>query len=301
MKLEAGQTAVVTGAASGIGAALAARFADAGLNVVLADVDEDGLAATAAALEPKGIETVTVPTDVSKEEQVNALATAASQRFGAIHVVCNNAGVASQADPWLGPLSSWEWVMGVNFWGVVYGVRAFLPHLVISGGGHIVNTASMAGLMPGLAASYDASKHAVVALTENLYNAMRFAELGVGVSVLCPGWVSTGIFDAERNWPAELGDKPAPGIAQPVMDPHLRRAVAEGMTPAAVADHVASAIEGDRYWVLPHADWMEIAARRWETITEGVNPQPIEQLPGLPPYEDLIAEMRAALEGAAGG
>ena len=148
----------------------------------------------------------TVRCDVSKEEQVAALVEATLERFGGVHVVCNNAGVAAQADPWFGPLSAWEWVMGVNFWGVVHGCRAFLPHLI--GGGHIVNTASIAGLYPGFSPAYDASKHAVVAISEGLYNVVTMAGLPIGVSVLCPGWVRTQIMDADRNWPAELGEKP---------------------------------------------------------------------------------------------
>jgi NADP-dependent 3-hydroxy acid dehydrogenase YdfG len=182
MELKAGQVAVVTGAGSGIGFALAHAFAHRGLSVVLADVQADALAKAQATIEAMGVATLAVPTDVRHAENVNALAAATIERFGAVHVVCNNAGVAGAGDPWTGPLASWEWVMGVNFWGVVHGVRAFLPHLVMGGGGHIVNTASIAGLYPGFAAPYDASKHAVVALTEGLYNTLNQANLGVGVS-----------------------------------------------------------------------------------------------------------------------
>ena len=203
MELTKGQVAVVTGGGSGIGLALANRFAAAGLHLVLADVEEDALAAATSEIEAHGVDVLTVRTDVSKEAEVQALAAATLERFGAVHVVCNNAGVAGRADPWFGPLSSWEWVMGVNFWGVVHGCRTFLPHLV--GGGHIVNTASIAGLYPGFAPAYDASKHAVVAISESLYNTVVAAGLPVGVSVLCPGWVRTQILESHRNWPAELG------------------------------------------------------------------------------------------------
>ena len=206
MELNAGQVGVVTGGGSGIGLALADRLASAGLNMVLADVQDDALAAAAEHVARRGVEVLTVHTDVSKEADVQALAEQAVERFGAVHVVCNNAGVAGRADPWFGPLSSWEWVMGVNFWGVVHGCRTFLPHL--AGGGYIVNTASIAGLTPGFAPSYDASKHAVVALSESLYHTVRMAGLPIGVSVLCPGWVRTNIFESDRNWPAELGAKP---------------------------------------------------------------------------------------------
>lgn len=295
MELEAGTTAVVTGAASGIGAALAHRFADAGMNVVLADVDDDGLAGVSAALEAKGVQTLVRHVDVSQADEVTALADASIERFGRVHVVCNNAGVAPFSDPWLGPLSSWEWVVGVNYWGVVHGVRAFLPHLVLGGGGYIVNTASIAGLSPGFDPIYDSTKHAVVALTEGLYRAMQMAGLPVGVSVLCPGWVNTGIGEAERNWPDRLGERPAAAASAEIMQPLLARALAEGLTPAAVADLVATSIEDDRYWIFPHPDWMEFVVRRWDGIAEGINPLPPTQIPGMPPMDEIVTQIRTSL------
>ena len=185
MELTAGQVAVVTGAASGIGFALAERFARAGLDVVLADVEQAALEAAEQKIAEPGIKTLAVTTDVSDEASVQALAAAAVERFGAVHVVCNNAGVESVADPWFGPVSSWKWVLGVNLWGVIHGIRAFLPQMLGQGGGHIVNTASIAGLYPGFAPSYDASKHAVVAISEGLYKSMILAGLPIGVSVVC--------------------------------------------------------------------------------------------------------------------
>lgn len=291
MKIERGDVAVVTGAASGIGFALAEHFAKAGCNVVAADVAQDELDAAATKLGEHGVEVLAVRTDVSKEAEVQALAAATLERFGAVHIVCNNAGVVSRGDAWMGPIAGWEWVFGVNFWGVVYGVRAFLPHLVLGGRGHIVNTASMAGLMPGLDPIYDATKHAVVAMTEDLYLNLQAAGFPVGVSVLCPGWVRTQIMEADRNWPSELGALPEERVGADVTLGYVKRAIDEGMTPAAVADLVATSIEEDRYWVLPHADWMHIATARWDSITDQVNPRMGGEIPGMPPMEQMIAEV----------
>jgi len=242
MKLEAGKVAVVTGAASGIGLALAERFARDGLDIVLADVDQGALASAADSITALGVQTLAVHTDVSDNQAVQALASSAVERFGAVHVVCNNAGVASLADPWFGPLSAWSWVLGVNLWGVIHGIRAFLAILINQGEGHIVNTASIAGLNPGSGPVYAASKHAVVALSEELFKATKIAGLPVGVSVLCPGWVRTAIMDADRNWPASLGENPPRGAAQRVTGPLVRRAIEGGMPPAAVADLVSCAL-----------------------------------------------------------
>jgi NAD(P)-dependent dehydrogenase (short-subunit alcohol dehydrogenase family) len=296
MELTAGKVAVVTGAASGIGLALAERFAASGLHIVLADVDESGLAAAAAQVGGKGVDTLTVRTDVSSADSVRALADATFERFGAAHVVCNNAGVTSVADPWFGPIAAWEWVLGVNLWGVIHGVRAFLPRLIGQGGGHIVNTASIAGLLPGFGPNYDASKHAVVALTEDLYRSMKTAGLPVGVSVLCPGWVRTKILEAERNWPADLGDKPDAAFGTAIVRKHVGRAIDEGITPAAVADLVAGAVTEGRYWVFPQPDFVELAVRRWHGIAEGRDPELMVDTPGLPPAAEIMAEVAALLQ-----
>jgi NAD(P)-dependent dehydrogenase (short-subunit alcohol dehydrogenase family) len=299
MELGAGKVAVVTGAGSGIGFALATALANEGCSVVLADVQDDALERATATISDLGVETLAVKTDVSKVEQVEALAKATIDRFGAVHVVCNNAGVAGGGDPWLGPIDGWEWTMGVNFWGVVYGVRTFLPHIVASGGGHIVNTASMAGLYPGFAPAYDASKHAVVAVTESLYHNMQMAGLPVGVSCLCPGWVKTGIIDADRNWPAEFGPRPEVDAVAQISRDYVRRAIDEGTQPGVVADLVVEAISTDRFWVLPHPDFVEIAMRRFMSIGEGANPVPPEETPGMPPRSQMIAEVMAAMSVSA--
>jgi NAD(P)-dependent dehydrogenase (short-subunit alcohol dehydrogenase family) len=300
MELTAGKVAVVTGAASGIGLALAERFARAGLDVVLADVEHTALAAAEQKVAGLGGKTLAVHTDVSDEAAVQALAAEAVDRFGAVHVVCNNAGVSSASDPWFGPLSAWKWVLGVNLWGVIHGIRAFLPLLALQGEGHIVNTASVAGLIPGFAPSYDASKHAVVAISEDLFTAMKVAGLPVGVSVLCPGWVRTSIAQADRNWPEKLGEVPPWAATAEVTEPHLHRAIDEGMAPAAVADLVADAITANRFWVFTDPRFTQIALDRWQRIAEGHNPQTDADMPGLPPAKQLIAEIQQLLAGPGG-
>ena len=300
MELTAGKVAVVTGAASGIGLALAERFAGAGLDVVLADVEQTALQAAEQKVAGLGVKTLAVPTDVSDEAAVNALAAAAVDRFGAVHVVCNNAGVTSDADPWSGPVSAWRWVLGVNLWGVIHGIRAFLPLLAAQRESHIVNTASAAGLIPATSPSYDATKHAVVAISEDLYRAMKIAGLPVGVSVLCPGWVRTSIYQAKRNWPESLGEVPPPAVTAGVMAPHVQRAIDEGMAPAAVAGLVADAIAADRFWVFTDPYFTQRALDRWQRIAGGHNPQTEVDMRGFPPAKQLAAEIRRLLAGQGG-
>jgi NAD(P)-dependent dehydrogenase (short-subunit alcohol dehydrogenase family) len=242
-----------------------------------------------------------VPTDVSDEAAVNALAAAAVDRFGAVHVVCNNAGVTSDADPWFGPVSAWKWVLGVNLWGVIHGIRAFLPLLAAQRESHIVNTASIAGLVPATSPSYDATKHAVVAISEDLYRAMWVAGLPVGVSVVCPGWVRTSIYQAKRNWPESLGQVPPPAMTAGIITPHVQRAIDEGMAPSAVADLVADAIAAGRFWVFTDPYLTRRALDRWQGIAEGHNPETEVDMPGFPPARQLAAEIRRLLAGLQGG
>jgi NAD(P)-dependent dehydrogenase (short-subunit alcohol dehydrogenase family) len=291
MELVAGKVAVVTGAASGIGFALASRFARAGLDVVLADIELSALEEAEQKIADFGVQTLAVPTDVSDEAAVQALAATVVERFGAAHVVCNNAGVESDADPWLGPVSAWKWVLGVNLWGVIHGIRAFLPQMIGQGGGHFVNTASIAGLYPGFAPSYDASKHAVVALSEDLYRSMTLAGLPVGVSVLCPGWVRTNIMDAARNWPASLGEQPPPSFGSEVVSKHVRHAIEEAILPAAVADLVADAVSDGRFWIFTEQSFVDLVIDRWSSIAERANPSTGTDVPGMPPAAQLREEV----------
>ncbi len=198
-----GRVAVVTGGASGIGFSLASAFAAEGMKIVLGDIEVPALDEAVGKLEATGAQVIGVVTDVSDAAQVQALADAAVERFGAIHIACNNAGVGGGGLSWEAPEAMWEWVFGVNFWGVVHGMRAFVPILMQQPQAHVVNTASVAGVVAGpFMAPYNASKHAVVAISETLHHEMAMMAPQVKVSVLCPGWVRTRIADSARNRPA---------------------------------------------------------------------------------------------------
>jgi NAD(P)-dependent dehydrogenase (short-subunit alcohol dehydrogenase family) len=264
-----GKTAVVTGAASGIGLALASRFADARMQVVLADIEEAALERAVKQLEERQATVLGVVANTMVEESVQSLAAQAINEFGKVHVLCNNAGVASTAGTpgggiWEVPNTDWDWVLGVNFYGVLYGLQAFVPHMLEHGEqGHIVNTASLAALMPG-GGTYGVSKHGVLCLTETLYNDLKARNAAIGASVLCPGFVKTQIIDAERNRPSELasGGAGAPAemvaVAQAMID--------QGKDPADIANAVFESIEQDRLYILPHPAWDDTLRSRVEHV-----------------------------------
>ena len=262
-----GKVAVVTGAASGIGRALAHRFARAGMEVVLADVEEAALRDAADTVGALGAGTTAVVTDVSDEGSVNALRDACLSRFGAVHLVCNNAGVGDRSET----IAEWHWVMGVNFWGVVHGMRAFVPLLVDQNEGHVVNTASVSGLAPAYG-SYAASKWAVVALTEGLFDQLRVNGSAVGASCLCPGFVNTNIARADRNRPSwAVGDAPPTTSARERLA-YIAAGTAGGLDPGAVADLVHDAVVSGRFWVYPHPDAVAALRPRVEAMLHGENP-----------------------------
>jgi NAD(P)-dependent dehydrogenase (short-subunit alcohol dehydrogenase family) len=274
MKELGGKVAVVTGAASGIGNALATRFAAEGMKVVLADVEEDALNGAAKRLADTGAEVLPVVTDVSKVDQVTDLAHSTFDAFGTAHVVCNNAGVATGGPIWQLTEADWAWVLGVNLWGVIHGISAFVPRLVEQGEGHVVNTASIAGLTSApLMAPYNASKHAVVTISETLQHELTLHGSPVKVSVLCPGWVNTRIADAERNRPPELRNPedeidPVGEAAQSF----LRNLLTSGLDPAEVAAMVFDAVRDERFYVLTHPEMTRMVQARMEEIIEGRTP-----------------------------
>jgi NAD(P)-dependent dehydrogenase (short-subunit alcohol dehydrogenase family) len=268
-----GRVAVVTGGASGIGRALAERFAREGMKVVVADVEEEALSAAVREMRQAEHQVTGVLTDVSRPESVEELARRALEAYGKVHIVCNNAGVAggSGGPVWEQTLKDWQWLTGVNLWGVVHGVRTFLPIMLRQGEeGHVVNTASVAGLVPG-SGIYGVTKHGVVALSEALYSQLKQAEAKVGVSVLCPGFVRTRIHEAARNRPRELQNEGA-APADPALRAFGAQRILSGSPPEMVAEKVFQAVREERFWVLPHDDFDEVIRARMESILSRANP-----------------------------
>jgi len=270
------KVAVITGAASGIGRALADRCVQEGMKAVLADVEAEPLATAEASLKAFGATVLAVQTDVSQVRDVEALAQKTMEAFGAVHVLCNNAGVGTEAAVWESTLAEWEWIVGVNLWGVVHGVRVFVPLMLAQDAEcHIVNTASMAGLIsgPGLGA-YKVTKHGVVTLSETLHHELAERGAKVKVSVLCPGIVSTRIMESARNRPGGLPPTGPRGPASEERWEALRRLVPAGMPAAQVADAVFEALRKDRFYILTHPEGKEAVRTRMEDILQERNPTP---------------------------
>ncbi len=271
------KVALVTGAASGIGFALADRFASVGMKVVLADVEATALAAAEQTLKKKGAPVLAVRTDVSKAVEVQKLADEAYAKFGAVHVLCNNAGVGMGGISWELPLEDWEWVLGVNLWGVIHGIRTFVPRMLADGTeGHIINTASVAGLISSPYMSvYQATKHAVVTMTESLKMELELTGAQISASVLCPGFVATRISDSERNRPpgGPTAETPRQLAQQEMIREMARQQVAAGLKPSEVAEMVLEAVRDDRFYIVTHPRFKKLIRLRMENILEGRTPR----------------------------
>lgn len=269
-----GKVAVVTGGASGIGFGIAARAAREGMRVVLADIEANALERAAAELRATGVEVLAVPTDVARAEAVAALAERAIAAYGGVHLLVNNAGVVSGGPLWERTLADWEWVMGVNLWGVVHGIRSFVPLMLAQeNGGYIVNTASAAGLVtaPSLGI-YTVTKHAVVAISETL--SAQLAQQGgtVKVSVLCPMWVNTRLVDSERNRPVTFQNPAIEADPTPAEVEAIRPMIESGKSPDEIADAVFAAIRDERFYILPHPEVAPLVRRRMEGILSAFEP-----------------------------
>lgn len=262
----AGRVAVVTGAASGIGLATATRFAREGMRVVLADIEREALAAAASALEEEGHDVLAVPTDVSQWKAVQQLADRAVEAFGKVNVVHNNAGVVRAGRLAELSIADWEWVLGVDLWSVIYGVKAFLPLIREAGEGHIVNTASSSGLQsaPDIG-PYNVAKFGVVALSETLQLELIQEGSAIGASVLCPGAIATRITDSARNRP----DEAAETETNDRFHTFASKVVGEGLSPDSVAEQIVHAIRAQEFWILTHTDWIDVLRKRVEGMEDG--------------------------------
>ena len=291
------KTAVLTGAGSGFGLECARIGARLGMNLVLVDVQQDALDKATAEMEATGVQVMSRKVDVSSSDQMEALAAAVQQRFGAPHFVFNNAGVGAGGLVWENSVKDWEWVLGVNVWGVVHGVRLFTPMMLEAAAkdpawqGHIVNTASMAGLLnPPNMGVYNVSKHAVVSLSETLYQDLRLVSDQVGASVLCPYFVPTGISQSHRNRPQDMpSDKPTK--SQLIGQARSDKAVGSGkVTAAEVAQKVFDAAAQGQFYIYSHPKALASVQTRMEDVMMGRNPtDPFTAKP------ELGAQLRAAL------
>jgi NAD(P)-dependent dehydrogenase (short-subunit alcohol dehydrogenase family) len=270
------KVAVITGGASGIGLAMARRFAREGMKLVLADIEEEALRRVEKEFRKAGVPVLAIRTDVARGQDVERLAEKTLAGFGAVHLVCNNAGVAPGGAVWENTIADWEWVLGVNVWGVIHGVRVFVPILLRQDVPcHVVNTASVAGMLsvPGMGI-YCVSKHAVVTLTECLYHDLAQRGSKIGVSVLCPAFVPTAIIDSERNRPALLRNPSrtrAPGDQQ--REEQMRHAVQSGRVSAEmVADMVLDGIRDNRFYLFTHPRIKGAIQARMEDVLNERNP-----------------------------
>ena len=293
------RTAVITGAGSGFGLECARIGAARGMNLVLVDVQQDALDRAQTEMEAAGAQVLARRVDVSKANEMESLAEAVQQRFGAPHFVFNNAGVGAGGLVWESSVADWEWVLGVNVWGVVHGVRLFTPMMLAAAAkdpsyrGHIVNTASMAGLLtPPNMGVYNVSKHAVVSLTETLYQDLALVTDQIGASLLCPYFVATGIHSSERNRP---GDLPAGELtkSQLIGQAMTSKAVSSGKVSAAdVANKVFDAIRDNQFYIFSHPKALGNVRSRMEGIVSGTNPaDPFLERPEI--GQQLRAQLRA--------
>ena len=294
------KTLVITGAASGFGLEFARLGASRGYNIVMADIEQVALDAAAAEIGATGVQVLAQRVDVSKHEQVEALAAATLAGFGAPHWVFNNAGVGSGGLVWENTLKDWDWVIGVNLMGVVYGVKAFTPMMLERAKnepdyrGCIVNTASMAGMLSAPTMGvYNVTKHAVVTLSETLYQDLKLVTDQVTAAVLCPYFVATGIADSQRNRPADMKNNTAPTLSQLVAKAQTSKAVSSGkVTPAVIADTVFHALDTRQFYIFSHPHALSNVTTRMNDISEMRNPtDPFAERPEI--SVALKAKLRA--------
>lgn len=274
----AGKVAVITGAASGIGKALTEKCIAEGMHVVMADIEEAVLEQAAAELQATtNNQVLPMVTNVAMEAELRKVRDEAVEKLGGVHLLFNNAGVGGGGNSWNATQKDWDWVLGVNLWSVIYGQRVFVPQMIAQNSPcHIVNTASIAGIIGGSTnALYSVTKHGVVALTENLAVDLKAEDTQIGCSVLCPGFVNTNIFNSGRNRPADLTNDEAPQPLTPEDEQRMamfQEILRQGMQPAAIADIVFEGIRADRLYILPHDHFDQMIRDRAENMINGTNP-----------------------------
>jgi NAD(P)-dependent dehydrogenase (short-subunit alcohol dehydrogenase family) len=271
MKEFKGKVAVVTGAASGIGREIAYYCAKEDMKIVLADVEEEALASVEKDMVTDGVNALAMRVDVSKPDEVENLAKKSYDHFGATHLLFNNAGVGAHGLIWEATLSDWQWILGVNLWGVIHGIRFFVPRMIEQDTeGYIVNTASVAGLLtPPLQGAYNVSKHGVVALSETLNHELTMRQTKLKVSVLCPGFVNTEVLYCDRNRPEDLKNDPAEIKAHPEYDAYIKNYVQQiktGLNPNRVAELVFNAIRDEKFYIHTHDELKKFMQGRMEDI-----------------------------------
>jgi len=274
----AGKVAVITGAASGIGRALTEKCIAEGMHVVMADIEETALEQAAAELQvTTNNQVLPILTNVAIEAELRKVLNETLENLGGVHLLFNNAGVGGGGNAWNATQKDWDWVLGVNLWSVIYGLRVFIPQMIAQDTPcHIVNTASVAGLIGGSTnALYSVTKHGVVALTENLYVDLQAEETQIGCSVLCPGFVNTNIFNSSRNRPSDLANEAEPSAPTPEDEQRIamfREILRQGMQPAEIADIVFDAVRDGRLYILTHDHFDEMIRTRADNIVSGTNP-----------------------------
>ncbi len=272
-----GKVAVVTGAASGIGRAMCEKFATLGMRIVMADVEADRLRQAAEQIEATGADVLAVTTDVSRPDELSRLAESTLEHFGKVHVLCNNAGVFAGGLTWDAIGSDWEWVLGVNLYGVLHGIRAFVPIMLEQNEpGHVVNTCSMAGLInTPFSGAYNVSKHAALSLTETLYHELRMKQSPIGCSALCPELIRTGIASSDRNRPVYLKRPDDAGTPEmEIVEDAIRSSIEAGLDPSVMAERVYEGIKEDRFYLLADegTNWDAACLARLEDIRLRRNP-----------------------------
>lgn len=274
------KVAVITGGAAGLGKAMAERFANEGVKLVLADIEKPVLDKTVAEFKSKGVDCIGVVGDVSKEATIQNMLDEALKAYGKVNILCNNAGVASGGKTWERSTKDWEWVMGVNLWSVIHGIRLFVPQMLGQGDEcHIVNTASMAGLTSNpFMATYNVTKHGVVTLSETLFQELKLMQTKIGVSVLCPAWVKTNIHESDRNRPADLIDPGADETVDPMgqmLEAQVKQLIATGLEPAVIGEAVFNAVKDQTFYILTHDDTIPAVQRRMDEIINRKDPTSI--------------------------